>query len=303
MAEAQNDPLLPGYSFNAHLVAGLTPIEANGYLDFFIDRPLGMKGYILNLTIRGQGVVKNQGREFVCRPGDILLFPPGEIHHYGRHPEAHEWYHQWVYFRPRAYWHEWLNWPSIFANTGFFRPDEAHQPHFSDLFGQIINAGQGEGRYSELLAINLLEQLLLRRMEAINESLHPPMDNRVREACQYISDHLADSNFDIASVAQHVCLSPSRLSHLFRQQLGISVLSWREDQRISQAKLLLSTPGCLSPPSVAMSVLTINSISREYLKNAPGRVRASLGLDVNNKKEGGVSYFRYLTLFIYVTDN
>ncbi|PHK75145.1 helix-turn-helix domain-containing protein, partial [Salmonella enterica] len=30
-------------------------------------------------------------------------------------------------------------------------------------------------------------------------------------------------------------------SHLFRQQLGISVLRWREDQRISQAKLLLST--------------------------------------------------------------
>ncbi len=30
MAETQNDPLLPGYSFNAHLVAGLTPIEANG---------------------------------------------------------------------------------------------------------------------------------------------------------------------------------------------------------------------------------------------------------------------------------
>ena len=23
--------------------------------------------------------------------------------------------------------------------------DEARQPHFSDLFGQIINAGQGEG--------------------------------------------------------------------------------------------------------------------------------------------------------------
>lgn len=43
MAETQNDPLLPGYSFNAHLVTGLTPIEAQGYLDFFIDRPLGMK--------------------------------------------------------------------------------------------------------------------------------------------------------------------------------------------------------------------------------------------------------------------
>lgn len=175
MAETQNDPLLPGYSFNAHLVAGLTPIEANGYLDFFIDRPLGMKGYILNLTIRGEGVINNNGEQFVCRPGDILLFPPGEIHHYGRHPDASEWYHQWVYFRPRAYWQEWLTWPTIFAQTGFFRPDEARQPHFSELFGQIISAGQGEGRYSELLAINLLEQLLLRRMAVINESLHPPI--------------------------------------------------------------------------------------------------------------------------------
>lgn len=134
MAETQNDPLLPGYSFNAHLVAGLTPIEANGYLDFFIDRPLGMKGYILNLTIRGEGVINNNGEQFVCRPGDILLFPPGEIHHYGRHPDASEWYHQWVYFRPRAYWQEWLTWPTIFAQTGFFRPDEARQPHFSELF-------------------------------------------------------------------------------------------------------------------------------------------------------------------------
>ncbi len=97
MAETQNDPLLPGYSFNAHLVTGLTPIEAQGYLDFFIDRPLGMKGYILNLTIRGEGVINNHGEQFVCRPGDMLLFPPGEIHHYGRHPDASEWYHQWVY--------------------------------------------------------------------------------------------------------------------------------------------------------------------------------------------------------------
>jgi len=241
MAEMQNDPLLPGYSFNAHLVAGLTPIEAGGYLDFFIDRPLGMKGFILNLTVRGEGVVKNHGQQFICKPGDILLFPPGEIHHYGRSPGAQEWYHQWVYFRPRAYWHEWLNWPAIFAHTGFFRPDEAQAAQFAGLFQQIIDAAQGQGRYSELLAINLLEQMLLRRVEAISESLKAPLDHRVRDACQYISDHLADSNFDIAGVAQHVCLSPSRLSHLFRQQLGVSVLSWREDQRISQAKLLLST--------------------------------------------------------------
>lgn len=85
MAEAQNDPLLPGYSFNAHLVAGLTPIEANGYLDFFIDRPLGMKGYILNLTIRGRGVVKIRD-ENLSADRVIFCCSRREIHHYGRHP-------------------------------------------------------------------------------------------------------------------------------------------------------------------------------------------------------------------------
>ncbi len=170
-----------------------------------------------------------------------------------------------------------------FCPDRLFRPDEQWQARFGELFGQIVDAGQGAGRYSELLAINLLEQLLLRRMEAINESLHPPLDNRVRDACQYISDHLADSHFDIASVAQHVCLSPSRLSHLFRQQLGVSVLGWREDQRISQAKLLLST--------TRMPIATVGRnvgfedqlyFSRVF-KNAPGPARANSARVVNKK--------------------
>lgn len=107
--------------------------------------------------------------------------------------------------------------------------------------GRLWKPGQGAGRYSELLAINLMEQLLLRRMEAINESLHPPLDNGCAMPASTSAIIWRTAHFDIASVAQHVCLSPSRLSHLFRQQLGISVLGWREDQRISQAKLLLST--------------------------------------------------------------
>jgi hypothetical protein len=83
MAETQNDPLLPGYSFNAHLVAGLTPIEAEGYLDFYVDRPLGMKGYILNLTVRGKGSSRTvtssssaaRGYPAVPAGGDPPLWP------------------------------------------------------------------------------------------------------------------------------------------------------------------------------------------------------------------------------------
>jgi len=36
-------------------------------------------------------------------------------------------------------------------------------------------------------------------------------------------------------------LSPSRLAHLFREQVGVSIVRWREDQRIILAKHLLTT--------------------------------------------------------------
>ncbi|MEI8633769.1 hypothetical protein P4S72_20150 [Vibrio sp. PP-XX7] len=50
----QNDPLKPGYNFDAHLVSGLTPIIEGDELDFVIDRPNGMKGFIINFTSKGK---------------------------------------------------------------------------------------------------------------------------------------------------------------------------------------------------------------------------------------------------------
>ncbi len=48
MAETQTSAIA-GHSFNAHLVAGPTPLEANGYLDFYRSS-VGHEGYILHLT-------------------------------------------------------------------------------------------------------------------------------------------------------------------------------------------------------------------------------------------------------------
>jgi len=62
----------------------------------------------------------------------------------------------------------------------------------------------------------------------------------VIEACQFITSNLA-GELRIDEVARHVCLSPSRLAHLFREQVGINILRWREDQRVIRAKLLLQT--------------------------------------------------------------
>ncbi len=237
----QLNPLLPGYSFNLYLVAGITPIVKGGPLDFFIDRPHGMKGYIVNMTVRGKGTVFDGDDAFGCEPGDLLLFPPEARHYYGRAPDSDEWFHRWVYFRPRGFWAPWLRWPNETLGVGRMRlgsPDLVHE--FDQLFEQIDATHRGGKSSSEELAINLLERLLIRCHEEAPGFRARARDARVQSACQFIANHLA-RDVGLDEVAQHVCLSASRLAHLFREQTGVSIVRWREDQRIILAKHLLQS--------------------------------------------------------------
>jgi AraC family transcriptional regulator of arabinose operon len=240
-AKEQLNPLLPGYSFNLYLVAGITPIIENGPLDFFIDRPNGMNGYIINMTVQGRGKVFDGGDTFYCNPGDLLLFPPEAAHYYGRAPEQGDWYHRWVYFRPRAYWSPWLKWRNQVNKVGRLSlQDRSLITEFDTLFQQIDSTQKAGRTTSEELAINLLERLLIRCYEETPENFAKPLDPRIHETCQFLSRNLA-AEIELEEIARHVCLSPSRLAHLFREQIGVSIVRWREDQRIILAKHLLAS--------------------------------------------------------------
>ena len=237
----QLNPLLPGYAFDVFLVSGMTPIEKGSVLDFIIDRPNGMKGYIMNLTVKGRGKIFSGEHEFIVEPGDLLLFPPEAVHYYGRADDSNEWYHRWVYFRPRAYWADWLRWPHEVERVGHIKlADDQLANEFDSLFLNIEETHKEIRPMSEQLAMNLLERLLIRCYEVSSLADHAPMDHRILEACQILSASLS-AEFSIEELAERVFLSPSRLAHLFREQVGVSIVRWREDQRIIRAKLLLQT--------------------------------------------------------------
>ena len=151
----QLNPLLPGYAFDVFLVSGLTPIEKGGVLDFMIDRPSGMKGYIINLTVQGEGRVFYGPHAFTVKPGDLLLFPPDAVHYYGRAESSDSWYHRWVYFRPRAYWADWLRWPDEVQQVGRLSlGDPACFEEFDQLFQTIELTHKQVRPMSEQLAMN-----------------------------------------------------------------------------------------------------------------------------------------------------
>ena len=275
-------PLIPPrYTFKASLIAGTTPAAEGGQYDYFIDRPSGMKGYILHLTVQGQGQIINNGKEFFCSPGDLVLFPPGIPHLYGRASGCKAWIHQWVYFHPRVYWKDLLEWDDICQGIRYYRPTENNIQNYSNLFLEILSAGKSHLAHRQLLALNLLEQILLRRVDETWNKTDKIIDERVSSVCMYLTENLIDSSLcAIDRVASHVNLSRSRILHLFRQQMGVSIFQWRDEQRMIMARRLLRETA-LPVSSVAEKVgfedqLYFSKVFRKYTGTSPTEYRKEI---------------------------
>lgn len=246
-----HNPLYPNYDFDAHLVAGITPIEFNSELDFVIDRPNGMKGFIINLTTKGRGTVFCNENQFDVGVGDILLFPAGINHYYHRHKEESSWYHRWIYFRPRGYWSKLLSWKN--NKNGVFITKNISSEQFklcNSLFEDIAALSKSEDRYSSDLATNQLERLLIQCKMIQPDQALKPLDPRILQIISYMMDDIS-KEYTNEELASKVYLSHSRLAHLFRKEMGMTVTQWRDDQRTNYAKQLLTN-----------SSIPINKISR-----------------------------------------
>ena len=88
----------------------------------------------------------------------------------------------------------------------------------------------------ELFALNGLETALL-WYDTQNPARHQ-LDERVLAVLEHIDAHL-DGELDAAQLAAVAHLSPSRLSHLFTAQVGTSLASYVEAQRLELAARLL----------------------------------------------------------------
>lgn len=232
-------PLMRSFTFNGFLVAGYTPISKGNKLDTFIHREQGMKGFMLNITLSGAGIIKLHNEKFICRENDVLLFPPGCCHHYGRAPHSDHWEHLWIYFIPRPYWIDWLKWDRKWQQISLIQTeDKTFIELLKNIFLDVIRLYSSADRIDGILAMNSLEKALLHCFKKQLISNHSSLDPRINAICQYLDENLEDK-ITINQLSEKSFLSPSRLAHLFREETGMTISKWREKQRISRAAMLL----------------------------------------------------------------
>ena len=88
------------------------------------------------------------------------------------------------------------------------------------------------------LAMNALERALL-WLDAASPGVDQ-LDGRIHDALDFVARHMHQP-LDVATIAAAVNLSPSRLSHLFSEQVGMPPSRYVEHRRLERAQHLLAS--------------------------------------------------------------
>lgn len=111
------------------------------------------------------------------------------------------------------------------------RIDTGEIQRLARLYAVVEEAGEDLPRYNAGLGFLLLEtwkEFLDAVPIAIEQELHPAVERAVRQ----IKD--GAQQYDLQSLAQKVGLSPSRLSRLFKQQVGEPIATFRNRLRLQR---------------------------------------------------------------------
>lgn len=198
---------------------------------YYMKRPLGMNDWLIALTLSGKGFFETPGAQEICSEGDVVLLKPHTPHAYGT-VSNQTWNFTWAHFSANDIEETFLPLEPL---TRHSLDTESILDRISSAFRRILSdfRGQDNTYWHELCLSSLKEILLLLASRRIRT-----MDPRIEETLHYLSVHMR-SPVRIEDIAKAVGLSASRLSHLFKESTGLSIINTLNRMRIRQAALLL----------------------------------------------------------------
>lgn len=232
--------------FNRQVTPGVTRVVKGTLSDIFIKRPHTKIGWTLQLTTSGKGSYNCIRQQLITEPGDLTLLSPDALYDYCREENSDEWTHNWIYFQADKGLLEWLKWPEAGPNIYHLRTQGEDFEQLQQLFKTVTQNFTSNLPFTDHLARNLLEQILIRCLQLAPDEHQSVMDPRISNAVNFIA-HNFDQPFTLDDLAEEVGLSVARLSTLFKRHTGTSVLRWRDERRMARAsQLLVQTPQAIN---------------------------------------------------------
>lgn len=196
-------------------------------------RPNGMSDWLIFYTLEGEGYLRTPAGEKRCGAGHIGLLRAGVSHEYGT-VQGKRWHFYWVHFQKL---HEIDYLPGDEAIVQAL-PEGNLQRRVQRAFQNILNDSRERSGFWHTLCENSLREVILLTAQQMEQHFDP----RIELALQYLS-RCMNQPVRVDDVANSVGLSVSRLSHLFKQETGESVLEHLNRLRLQQALLLMEHMG------------------------------------------------------------
>ena len=216
-------------------LAGVTTAQAGHWNDLNTYQPLPKQGWTLHFTSSGAGHYDCLRNQVETIPGDFILLSPSAFFNYQRSRQSEQWVHHWVVFPIKSEWLELLQWSEVGAGIYHTRVDkDSERLQLIGLFEEVQHLSAFNTPFANRLRINLTEQILIRCFD--NHSTHNPtvVDDRILKAIRYLEDNYS-FEISIENIAQHIHLSNSQLTKLFRQFTGVTPIKWLTEKRMAQA--------------------------------------------------------------------
>lgn len=251
MADSMNNPAKSNFLKN-HFKPTVNPLSKNldltpGFLladhsiksiGYGASRPKGSPAWLIMYTMSGDGAIRVNNVERTCGVNEIAILKPGTPHQYYT-SGASDWNFYWAYFMPRFQVSHWTVFPEQLQGLSvlFIEKPEVRKRLVLAFERMIDDIQQFNPIQDELSLSALGEIILLINREFMKQTTHR-MDARVQEIWDILhQDYRQQQTLD--DLAKRVCLSPSRLSHLFKEQTGVSVIDTLSQIRLRQGTRLL----------------------------------------------------------------
>jgi len=204
-------------------------------------RQRGTPSLLLIHTRSGHAEIRIDGKQSqIVSAGDTVLWLAGTTQDFGTRDNAAHWELIWAHFHPREQWHDWLAWPMIGRGVGLIpTPPDRLRARIDDALVEMDAYARSAFPQASEFALNALERALL-WLGAANPEPTARIHESVQEAVLFISRHL-DRSLSVQEVADAVHLSPSRIAHLFKHQMGVSPARFIEQRRMERAQALLES--------------------------------------------------------------
>ncbi len=236
--------------------------QAFGYS---VHRPHGTHDWLITYTIAGAGCYRLSGQKFLCRAGDVVILEPGAVHNYATASTSEPWRFYWSHFWPREQWYAWLQLQELMRGLRLVSlEDEIVQRRLIACWERLIADSHGVTPWQRALALNALEEILILLAQQDARAGISAFDSRIEHVLQQLNQQFPEP-ITVEALATAVALSPSRLAHLFKAQVGTSIVATLLDIRLRQAaRLLLFTSLTIDEVAQQVGFQSIFYFSRRF---------------------------------------